>query len=132
MNPKRLIVDRKALPPPHPTSRRSSSLLILAAAARRQGTSPVTARLDGRPSGGRFSERRSGRGRDLSANFTATMEKLTFPQRVERMLAATQDVRSALDLLAQAVPIIEEEAAAMKAAELRFAAKKSKDDAKKD
>lgn len=64
MNPKRPIVDRKALPPPHPKSRRSSSLLILAAAARRQGTSPVTTRLVGRPSGGRLSERRSGRGRD--------------------------------------------------------------------
>jgi hypothetical protein len=52
------------------------------------------------------------------------MEKLTFPQRVERMLAAAQDMRQALDLLAQAVLIIEEEAAAMQAAEQRFAAKK--------
>jgi hypothetical protein len=52
------------------------------------------------------------------------MEKLTFPQRVERVLAAAQDLRQALELLAQAVPIIEEEAAAMKAAEQRFAAKK--------
>jgi hypothetical protein len=52
------------------------------------------------------------------------MEKLTFAQRTERMLAASQDVRQALELLAEAVPIIEEEAAAMKAAEQRFAAKK--------
>jgi len=36
------------------------------------------------------------------------MEKLKFPQRVERMLAAAQDLRQALELLAQAVPIIEE------------------------
>jgi hypothetical protein len=56
------------------------------------------------------------------------MEKLTFPQRVERMLAAAQDLRQALDLLSQAVPVIEEEAAAMKAAEQRFTAKKTAKD----
>jgi len=52
------------------------------------------------------------------------MEKLTFTQRVERMRAAAQDLRQALELLAQAVPVIEEEAAAMQAAEQRLAAKK--------
>ena len=84
----------------------------------------MTARLAGCSSCGRLSERRSGGGRDLSVKLNITMEKLTFPQRVERMLAAAQDLRQALELLAQAVPIIEEEATAMKAAEKRFAAKK--------
>jgi len=54
------------------------------------------------------------------------MEKLTFPQRAERMLAAAQDLRHASELIAQATPIIEEEAAAMKAAEQRFAQRKPK------
>lgn len=53
------------------------------------------------------------------------MEKPTFPQRAERMLAAAQDLRHTLELLAQAIPIIEEEAAAMKAAEQRFAIRRS-------
>lgn len=48
-------------------------------------------------------------------------EKLTFPQRVTRMLAAAKDLRDALDTLSPAIEVIEQEAAAMKAAEARFA-----------
>jgi len=40
------------------------------------------------------------------------------------MRTAAQYLRQASELLAQVVPIVEEEAAAMKAAEQRFAAKK--------
>jgi len=51
-------------------------------------------------------------------------EKLTFPQRVTRMLAAAKDLREALDNLSPAIEVVEQEAAAMRAAEQRFAAKK--------
>lgn len=51
-------------------------------------------------------------------------EKLTFGERVERMLAAAKDLREALDTLAPAIEVVEQEAAAMRAAEQRFAAKK--------
>jgi len=54
------------------------------------------------------------------------MKKLTFPQRAERVLAAAQDLRHALELLAQVAPIVQEEAVAMKAAEQRFAQRKPK------
>ena len=55
-------------------------------------------------------------------------EKLTFPQRVTRMLAAAKDLRNALETLSPAIEVVEEEAAAMKAAETRFAARKPKGD----
>lgn len=61
----------------------------------------------------------------LPTNLTITMDKLTFSQRIERMRAASQDLRDALELLVPTIVIIEEEAAAMKAAEQRFAAKKT-------
>ena len=51
-------------------------------------------------------------------------EKLTFPQRVTRLLAAAKDLRNALDTLSPAIDIVEEEAAAMKVAEQRFAQRK--------
>lgn len=53
-------------------------------------------------------------------------DKLTFPQRVTRMLAAAKDLRDALDRASPAIGVVEEEAAAMRAAEQRFAAKKPK------
>jgi hypothetical protein len=53
-------------------------------------------------------------------------EKLTFPQRVERMLAAAKDLREAFELLSPAVGILKEEAQAMRAAQERFASKKEK------
>jgi hypothetical protein len=52
------------------------------------------------------------------------MEKLTFAERVERMLAAAKDLGDAVDALIPAVEVVEREAAAMKAVEERFAAKK--------
>jgi hypothetical protein len=54
------------------------------------------------------------------------MEKLTFPQRVERLLAAAKDLRNALELIAPALEVVAEEAQAMHAAQQRFAAKKQK------
>jgi uncharacterized protein YukE len=53
-------------------------------------------------------------------------EKLTFTQRVTRMLAAAKDLREALDNLSPAIEVVEQEAAAMRAAEQRFAEKKPK------
>ena len=55
-------------------------------------------------------------------------EKLTFTQRVTRMLAAAKDLREALDNLSPAIEVVEQEAAAMRAAEQRFAAKKTAKD----
>jgi hypothetical protein len=52
------------------------------------------------------------------------MEKLTFAERVERMLAAAKDLGDAVDALIPTVEVVEREAEAMKAAEQRFAAKK--------
>jgi hypothetical protein len=53
-------------------------------------------------------------------------KKVTFPQRVERMLAAAKDVRDAIALLSPAIEVVEEEAQAMQAAQERFAATKQK------
>ena len=54
-------------------------------------------------------------------------EKLTFPQRVTRMLAAAKDLEEALTVLSPAIEVVKEEAAAMRAAEQRFAQRKPKD-----
>ncbi len=51
-------------------------------------------------------------------------EKLTFSERVKRMLVAATALREALDELAPAIEVVEQEADAMQAAERRFAAKK--------
>jgi hypothetical protein len=53
------------------------------------------------------------------------MEKLTFPQRVARMLAAAKALGDVLDVLIPAVKVVEEEADAMREAQERFAAKKA-------
>jgi SpoU rRNA methylase family enzyme len=53
-------------------------------------------------------------------------EKLTFAQRVERMLAAAKDLRDALELLSPAIEVVIEEAQAMQAAQERFASDKEK------
>jgi hypothetical protein len=52
------------------------------------------------------------------------MEKLTFAERAKRVFAAAVDLQEALNILEEVTPSIEAEAAAMEAAEKRFAAKK--------
>jgi len=52
------------------------------------------------------------------------MEKLTFAERVIRMLAAAADLEEAYTLLDSVLTVVREEAAAMQAAEQRFTAKK--------
>jgi hypothetical protein len=54
------------------------------------------------------------------------MEKLTFPQRVTHMLAAATDLGEACELLEGVLKVVRDEAAAMKAAEERFAKKPAK------
>jgi hypothetical protein len=54
------------------------------------------------------------------------MEKLTFSQRVTRMLAVAKDLADACSLLEAVLEAVREEATAMKAAEQRFAKKPGK------
>ena len=63
----------------------------------------------------------------LPANINTTMEKLTFAERVIRMLAASADLKEAYTLLDSVLTVVREEAAAMQAAEQRFAKKMAKD-----
>ncbi len=60
------------------------------------------------------------------SQFITTMEKLTFAQRVARMVAAADDLEDACHLLDDVYQVVRDEADAMKAAEERFAKKPAK------